>query len=1108
MKKTSGIVVALILISASIPLARGLALPGHAASRGLGSSANQSKTRSLRDSLPRTNTLAGHPDLETGSGEPAGRSAHASSPAVVLGEAVTVKAHGQGRPWVNLGDGHDVLTSYSGEAQLTQQMQDGEARPLSLAAADLDGDGVPDMLSGFAAGRGGIIALYRGNVDAIYPNSRQALARKSSGTFTDAPFLSPARLFEVPSAPDFMETGDFNADGFADVAIASRGSNKLYILPGDGTGGLGAAQALVLPGQVTAMASGDVNRRDGLTDLVVGIAAPEGPKLMVFEGATGTLKSTPEIISLPGEAAAIAVGYLYNNTYADIAVAAGRFLVTVHGRDRRLSLPANIRAAAPAAAVSKLPLPSTPLSIAIGRFNGDQSSQAAVLMDDGRVGVAGADGQSGKLQVLVLASMASGGAGAGSCVMRARLSGRAGDDLVLMDQAANSLRIMVGGAGTAAGDNIPADIDPINLSMDAMPIAVLPMRLNPGGRADLVALRKGHAEASLVPAQFDTVFTVTSTADDPASVNAASQPSSTTLRDTLNEAVNAAPGTSNEIVFNIPQSGVPIINLQADLPPLPADSSLIIDGTTEAQIGGIPSVAINGGGNNVFVVPGSSNVIRGLVINDSAAPVQLTQGNNNTVEGNYIGTQADGVTPSPNSGSGVLISGGSGNTVGGSAPAASNVIGASGMDGITITNNAISSVIAGNFIGTDLTRAFNIANNANGVQVEEGASGTALGSPSAPNYIDLNELDGVVFSSGTNHLIQGNEVQGNRGNGITISASSSTIGGSEDASLGNGLWGNTQNGLLIEPAATGIQVQGNGIGIAFSGPSPEQVGNRSDGVAIAGQSNLIGGAEPSLGNAIAFNGGDGVTVFSGTGNTILSNVIAASSPGIPIHLFPGSNDGIGTAVISSATVTNGSASAGTDFAGSGTDSVGAASAAAIVINFTFKSLPNQVVDLQFYVPQICDCTDCFTTVGIYFVQVTTDAEGNAPSPVTIVLNSVPAPGSYINATATDAGASTSEFSECVQVGSLSACEYQLPSATEKIGSSGGTGSFTVSTSATCSYSASDADSWVHITSGAGMGTGTVTFTVDPNTGSSSRQSSISIVPGVNFTVIQGAQSSK
>ncbi|HUK90292.1 MAG TPA: VCBS repeat-containing protein, partial [Blastocatellia bacterium] len=584
-----------------------------------------------------------------------------------LSDSISVHSAGRGRPWINLGDGHELLPDYTGEPALLGQMEGNEARPLSMTAGDLDVDGVPDLLSGFAGKDGGIIAMSRGNVDSIYPNSPQALARKRNGTFTEAPFLSPVRLFQAPSAPDFMESGDFDADGFPDVVVASRGGNALYFMPGDGRGGLGQAVRVGLPGHVTAMASADVNRRDGLPDLLIGVTSPVGPELLVFEGPHGAMKSAPEIISLPDEAAAISAGYLYNDTYADIAVAAGKALLTVHGRDRKLSMSLSMsnaaRASVQPATLSMLPLPAVARSIAIGKFTGDRSSQAAVLTGDGKVVLFGRSSpEVGRLRMLKSIHPALGGADLQARLVRARVSGRAGDDLILADEilgdgATNRLRILLGGepSQNAGTDEIfpsktaPIDPAPIDIALDDAPVAVLPMRLNVSARNDLVVLRRGHVNVSVAPAQFDNVFTVNSTTDDPGAAAEAnprppdpiSPAATTSLRDAIMSAINAVPGSSNEIAFAIQQQGVPSLVLGAALPALPSGSTLTIDGTTQAQVVQMPMVAIDGAGHPALLVQGSSDVIRGLVLHNSGGALVVTAGNN-IVEENFIGTMPDG----------------------------------------------------------------------------------------------------------------------------------------------------------------------------------------------------------------------------------------------------------------------------------------------------------------------------------------------------------------------------------------------------------------------------------------------------------------------------------
>src|SRR5580693_3462141 len=49
-----------------------------------------------------------------------------------LSDSVSVRAAGRGRPWINLGDGHELLPEYTGEPALLSQMEGNEARPLSM----------------------------------------------------------------------------------------------------------------------------------------------------------------------------------------------------------------------------------------------------------------------------------------------------------------------------------------------------------------------------------------------------------------------------------------------------------------------------------------------------------------------------------------------------------------------------------------------------------------------------------------------------------------------------------------------------------------------------------------------------------------------------------------------------------------------------------------------------------------------------------------------------------------------------------------------------------------------------------------------------------------
>ena len=92
---------------------------------------------------------------------------------------------------------------------------------------------------------------------------RRARQRRLEGTFTDVPFLPQARVVALPVAPHFVATGDFDADGHADVVVAERDRAELWWLTGTGAGRLGTPRPLSLNGAVTALVAGKIRHGDG-----------------------------------------------------------------------------------------------------------------------------------------------------------------------------------------------------------------------------------------------------------------------------------------------------------------------------------------------------------------------------------------------------------------------------------------------------------------------------------------------------------------------------------------------------------------------------------------------------------------------------------------------------------------------------------------------------------------------------------------------------------------------------------------------------------------------------------------------------------------------------
>lgn len=141
----------------------------------------------------------------------------------------------------------------------------GRHAPERLGAADLNDDTALDLIAGYAADDGGLLAVYLGVPgEGTQPHP--------------AAFTPDAAMLALPAAPDLLGTGDFDSDGDQDVLVAALGAAAMWLLPGHGSGALGTPQQGDLPGGATALAIGEINRQDGLADFAIAVDAPEGPR--------------------------------------------------------------------------------------------------------------------------------------------------------------------------------------------------------------------------------------------------------------------------------------------------------------------------------------------------------------------------------------------------------------------------------------------------------------------------------------------------------------------------------------------------------------------------------------------------------------------------------------------------------------------------------------------------------------------------------------------------------------------------------------------------------------------------------------------------------------
>jgi hypothetical protein len=271
----------------------------------------------------------------------------------------------------------------------------------------------------------------------------------------------------------------------------------------------------------------------------------------------------------------------------------------------------------------------------------------------------------------------------------------------------------------------------------------------------------------------------------------------------------------------------------------------------------------------VFVVPPLGNLISG---NKANGVLIDRRSRDNVLNGNFIGTTADGDAALGNGGNGVWINGAGRNSLTGCKFRNNpfvyyNVMSGNRQDGLRVTNSN-NIVVQGNFFGT-------------------GANNTAL----VPNRLDGIRITGSSANTQVGGVIPlGNVSSGNGRNGIQVTGrvhgfvTFNTFGG---LLAFKGAAPNGNDGLLITSSRGGNLVRTN----VFSG-------NRRNGIELAGhefgvliEPNIVG--LNTKGNGVLPNGGDGVRIDGDAHGNKLGGTLHSV---IPQNTFSG-NKGYGLAIV-------------------------------------------------------------------------------------------------------------------------------------------------------------------------------------------------------------------
>jgi len=247
--------------------------------------------------------------------------------------------------------------------------------PISIATADLNKDGNPDLV--VANESDGTVTVLLGDGTGGF--------KRAAG--------SP---FQVGTHPSSVAVGDFNGDGYPDLAIANRDSNNVTVLLSDGRGGFNPAphSPFAVGTRPSSLAVGDFNG-DGHPDLAIANELDNTVTVLLGDGTGNFNRATASPFAVGLNPTFVAVGDFNTDGNLDLAVTnlSGNNVTVLLGNGTGWF---KADPAGPFAAGS------APVSIAVSDFNGDSipdlaisnsgSNNVTVLLGDGAGGFKAAPG--------------------------------------------------------------------------------------------------------------------------------------------------------------------------------------------------------------------------------------------------------------------------------------------------------------------------------------------------------------------------------------------------------------------------------------------------------------------------------------------------------------------------------------------------------------------------------------------------------------------------------------------------------------------------------------------------------------------------------------------
>ena len=310
-------------------------------------------------------------------------------------------------------------------------------RPLSIAVADFNGDGIPDLAIGTNGTTTGYLSILLGYGNGTFQAAKTFTGLPNNQTMVVAPFVNGGPL-------DILTVSN-NASGTNNAA--------LFIGNGGGGGALETPFSLGGLASVNGIAAGDFNR-DGSEDFVVtGIVYG----IWCFANVNGNGNGTfggPTLNAVGDNPLAVVVGPFNNSGYPDIVVAdSGANNVTVfQNNSQGYFFPGSV----------SYDTGTTPVAMATGDFNSDGFLDLAVV-NNGSDNVTIFLGKGNDTLTAEPASPATGHAPTSIAV--GDFNGDGFADLAVVNSGDKTVTILFGkGNGTfVAGGKLATGVNPVNV---------------------------------------------------------------------------------------------------------------------------------------------------------------------------------------------------------------------------------------------------------------------------------------------------------------------------------------------------------------------------------------------------------------------------------------------------------------------------------------------------------------------------------------------------------------------------------------------------------------------------------------------------------------------